>query len=238
MHRGLQAVMALSALVVVSGVTADDLSAAEPGAPGAARQDGWRELFNGKDLTGWQNATGGPPGAGWVVQERAMVRQDKAGDIWTKDRFGNFILEIEFKTEGNSGIFIRTDHPRDCVQTGIEIQIENPAKTPSKHSCGAVYDALAPSKEMTKKGEWNRAVITARDNKLTVVISGERIIDMDLDRWSEPGKNPDGTRNKFKAALKDFKREGHIGLQDHGSVVGYRNIRIRPVCGQYLWRER
>lgn len=198
------------------------------GAAESAKPDGCKSLFNGKDFTGWQNAAGKEPGAGWVVEDGAMVRKARAGDIWTKERFGDFVLEVEFKTEGNSGIFIRTDNPRDNVQTGIEIQVDRPAKTPGKHSVGAVYDALAPSKEATKAGEWNRCVITAVDNRLSVEMNGEKIIDMDLNQWSEASKNPDGTKNKFRTALKDFKREGHIGLQDHGAVVAYRNLRIKP----------
>ncbi len=160
-----------------------------------------------------------------------MVRKSRAGDVWTKQRFGDFSLDIEFKTEGNSGIFIRTDDPRDCVQTGIEVQVDRPRSRPSKHSCGAAYDLVAPSKEMTKSGQWSRAVITAVDNRITIVINGQQVIDMDLNRWTEPGRNPDGSRNKFQNALKDFKREGHIGLQDHGGAVAYRNIKIRPLGG-------
>ncbi len=187
----------------------------------------WRDLFNGKDLTGWQNAAGEKPGAGWVVEDGAMTRKDRAGDIWTKDRFGDFILDLEFKTSGNSGIFIRTDNPRDCVQTGIEIQVDRPARNPGKHSCGAAYDLLAPTKVADKPNRWNHVVITAKDNKLAVVMNDEPIIDMDLNRWTEANKNPDGSRNKFRTALKDFKREGHIGLQDHGAPVSYRNIKIK-----------
>ena len=149
--------------------------------------------------------------------------------IWTKEPFGDFILDLDFKTEGNSGIFFRTDDPRDCVQTGIEMQVYKRVNNPSKYSCGAVYDALSPSKEMTKDGQWNHVTITAVDNKITIVLNGEQIIDMDLNKWTQPGKNPDGLKNKFRTPLKDFKREGHIGFQDHGANVWYRNIRIKPI---------
>ena len=147
--------------------------------------------------------------------------------IWTKDRFGDFVLELEFKTEGNGGIFIRTDDPRDCVQTGIEMQVYRPVERPGKRSCGAIYDALAPTKEMTKDGEWNHVIITAVDNKINIVLNGEQIIDMDLNRWAEPHKNPDESKNKFRTALKDFKRQGYIGFQDHGANVWFRNVRIK-----------
>jgi len=189
----------------------------------------WQPLSNGKDLSGWQNRDGKEPGDGWVVEEGAIVRKRPGGDLWTKQRFGDFILEMEFKTEGNSGIFIRTDNPKDCVQTGIEIAINRPSKSPGKHTTGAIYDCLAPSACVDKPGQWNRVMIAARDNKIRVVLNGKPIVNMDLDKWTEARKNPDGTQNKFRTALKDFKREGHVGLQDHGAVVAYRKIRIRPL---------
>lgn len=188
-------------------------------------------LFDGKDLTGWMNARGGAPGKGWIAADGVLTldKPKDGGDIWTQHRFSNFILDLEFKTEGNSGIFVRTDKPTDNVQTGIEIQVERPAKTPDKHSVGAMYDALAPSKDTTKAGEWNHVVITCNKNMLTVVMNGEKIVEADLDKWTTPGMNPDGTKNKYRKAIKDFVREGHIGLQDHGAKVSYRNIKIKPL---------
>ena len=207
----------LIAAILVSGTAA------------AWADDGWQVLFDGKSLDGWTNAGGQQPGAGWIVEDGAMVRSKSAGDIWTKARYGDFVLELEFKTQGNSGIFIRTDNPRDNVQTGIEIQVDRPAKNPNRHSVGALYDLVAPSKDPTKADDWNHVRITAKGNLLTVEINGEKVNEMDLDRWTEAGKNPDGSANKFRSALRDFKRAGHIGFQDHGAWVAYRNVRIKPM---------
>jgi hypothetical protein len=195
----------------------------------AAAGSDWRLLFNGKDLDGWQNATGKAPGAGWVAADGALVLNKGGGYLWTKERFGDFVLDLEVKTTGNSGVFIRTDKPSDPVQTGIEIQVDNPSAKPDKHSFGAIYDLVAPKSNPAKKGDWTRLVITADKNLLKVEMNGEPVAEMDLDRWSEAGKNPDGTKNKYRTALKDFKREGHIGFQDHGGTVMYRNIKIKAV---------
>ncbi|MHC4062648.1 MAG: 3-keto-disaccharide hydrolase [Planctomycetota bacterium] len=78
-------------------------------------------------------------------------------------------------------------------------------------------------------GEWNRCTVICKANKIYVVMNGEPIIDMDLNLWTEPGKNPDETKNKYKNAFKDRPRVGHIGFQDHGHPVWYRNIKIRPL---------
>ncbi len=207
------------------------LCAASLGLVEAGDKGGWKVLFDGKSLEGWQNGSGKAPGAGWVIEDGAMVRRKGAGDIWTKGRYGDFVLDLEFKTTGNSGVFIRTDKINSPVQTGIEVQVDNPSAKPGKHSLGAFYDLVAPKSNPAKKGEWNRMVITAKGPLLKVEMNGETIAEMNLDRWTEAGKNPDGTRNKFKVALKDFKREGHIGFQDHGAVVMYRNVKLRPLDG-------
>ncbi len=186
-------------------------------------------LSGENNLDAWMSAGGKAPSPGWVIEDGTIVRKDKAGYLWTRKRFGDFVLELDYKTEGNSGIFFRTDDPGNCVQTGIEVQVNTPVRKPNKHSPGALYDLLAPSKEASKAGAWNHLVITAKGPRITVELNGEQVVDANVDNWTEANKNPDGTKNKYHTALKDFSREGHVGLQDHGANVMFRNIKIKPL---------
>jgi len=152
------------------------------------------------------------------------------GDIWTKERYGNFTLELEFKVPegGNSGVFVRTGSIENWINTAIEVQIHATTDGSKHGQCGAIYDCLSPSKTAVKEpGQWNHYVITCLDNKIYVNLNGEDIIDMDLDLWTEPHKNPQGTRNKFPTAYKDMPREGHLGLQYHGNPVWFKNLKIK-----------
>jgi hypothetical protein len=193
-------------------------------------QEQWQWLFNGKDLNGWTFKPGS-----WVIEDGGVLAAKGGGDIWTKEQFGNFALELEFKIseKANSGVFLRTGDTVKWLHTAIEVQVLDSygKEEADKHDCGAIFDCLAPSKNMVRKaGRWNHYVITCRDSKIKVVLNGEQVIDMDLDLWTEAHKNPDGTANKFNTAYKDMPRSGHIGLQYHGSAVWYRNIRINPLC--------
>jgi hypothetical protein len=206
----------------------------------AADEPGFVSLFNGKDLTGWKTA----PSSRWVVAEGTLTLKDRSDArehnleyLWTEKAYGNFILELEFKIpqRANSGIFLRTADLKDPVYTGIEVQVCNSSGSKELSrggTAGAIYDCLAPTKNTVKRaGQWNQCRITCLDNRIAVVLNGQQIIDMDLDRWTEPHKNPDGSKNKFPTPLKDFARQGHVGLQDHGLPVWYRNIRIKPLVG-------
>jgi len=171
---------------------------------------------------------------GWTYADGVLATVGKKGSVWTKDQYGDFILDFDFKVDPqtNSGVFIRTGDVEKSVQTGIEIQIYDSFGKAEVgiHDCGAVYDCLAPTKNTVKQaGEWNHMVITAKGPTLQVIMNGEQIIDMNLDDWSEAGFNPDGQKNKFKKAIKDFPRIGQIGFQDHGKKVGYRNVKIKPI---------
>jgi sugar phosphate isomerase/epimerase len=190
----------------------------------------WKDLLN-KDLS---NAVYKP--GSWVFDADGVLTA-KGGqghdlDIWTKDRYGNFILDLEFKVEKgtNSGVFIRTGSIPNWINTAIEVQIHETTDGTPHGQCGAIYDCLSPSKNALKPtGEWNRYVITCLDNKIYVELNGQQIIDMDLNLWKEAHKNPDGSPNKFTTAYKDMPREGHIGLQYHGMPIWYRNLKIKSL---------
>jgi hypothetical protein len=196
------------------------LSAGEP-------PKGFAALFNGKDLSGWKAKPGG-----WVVEDGGVLARRKgAGYIWTKQSFGDFVLDMEVKMSKrcNSGVFFRTD-PRNAVQGGFEIQIFDSSgrKKLGKHDNGALYDAVAPKSNPAKPiGGWDRFRITCKGPMVVVELNGKEIVKANLDKWTKGNRNPDGSRNKFKVALKDLPRKGHIGLQDHGHEVWFRNVYIK-----------
>ena len=196
------------------------------------RRDGWVLLFDGKTPAGWEN--NGKPLPAANVQGGA-INPHKAGAYVTyhREKFDHFVLSCEFKVSpgANSGIFFRVGDPNDPVQTGFEMQVfDSAGKPPDKHTCGALYDAVAPSADAAKPaGEWNHVQITADRSRIKVVLNGQQVVDADLDRWTEAGKNPDGTKNKYKTALKQFPRSGYIGLQDHNHPVWFRNIKVKKL---------
>ena len=224
MHRTL--------IVVLAVLGASCSGTAAPGG------DGFVPLWNGKDLSGWQT---GPDNA-WVVEDGVLTlrnrsdgKEHNADYLWTRESYGDFILELEFKVpeQANSGLFFRTSDLKDPVYTGMEMQVANSygrEQLSKTGTAGAIYDCQAPSKNAVRKpGEWNQVRLTCRGSRIEVVLNGEPVIDMDLGRWTEPQKNPDGSKNKFPRAMKDFARTGYIGLQDHGRPVWYRNVRIKPL---------
>lgn len=190
-------------------------------------------VFNGKDLSGWFVQPENP--AVWrVIKDRksgeAMIARQPGGSyLWTKEKYGDFVLEMEYKvSEGcNSGVFFRTD-PNNPVQGGFEIQVfDSHGQEPTTHNTGAFYDAKAADSMPEKPaGQWNSFKLEVKGANVVVTINGTKVQDLSVDDWDTAQKNPDGSKNKFKTALKDLPRTGHIGFQDHGHNVWFRKIRI------------
>ncbi len=166
----------------------------------------------------------------WELKQGTLGTSAKPGGyIWTREAYEDFEISIDYKTSEkcNSGLFFRTD-PKNAVQGGFEIQIASAGLYAGKHVAGALYDAKAPSESPGRPdGEWNTMILTCQGSKILVELNGKKILEADIDDWDTPNKNPDGTRNKFKTALKDLPRKGHIGLQYHGHPVWFRNIRLK-----------
>jgi 3-keto-disaccharide hydrolase len=220
-------------IMVVAGLAADDktmtntISAKE-------KADGWRLLFDGKTTTGWRGFRQQEMPAGWRAVDGALTRVAKATDIVTSDEFGDFELTIDWNLSpnGNSGIFYRVTEDDDVMwHTAPEFQIiDNAYKEPLKavQLAGANYDLDPPSRDATRPiGSWNTAKLVVRGPHVEHWLNGVKVVEYEL--WSA-----DWERRVGASKFKDFPRyararRGHIGLQDHGDRVAFRNIKIREV---------
>lgn len=185
----------------------------------------WKDLFSA-DLSNSVAA------GGWGFMNGELVAKDH-DTLWTKESYGDFILDLEFKVakESNSGVFLRSGDMKN-VLSALEIQVHDSTDGSKYGMVSAIYDAMPPTKNVAKAiGEWNRFTITCKGPSVKVLFNGELVIDANLDQWPEVKKNPDGTPNKFPVALKNFARKGPIGLQGlHGKAqapVWYRHLKIQ-----------
>ena len=168
----------------------------------------------------------------WVIVEGVLSPSEKPGGyIWSKDVFSDFEVSVEYKTSEkcNSGLFFRTD-PKNSVQGGFEVQIASPGLYSGKHVVGSLYDAKEPAVAAGKPdGEWNNLTLRCEGPQMHAVLNGQEVLNLSIDDWATARQNPDGTKNKFKTALKDLPRQGHIGFQYHGHPVWIRNARVTPL---------
>lgn len=177
--------------------------------------DGFRPLFNGKDLAGWKLRR--PDGhQSWTVRDGVLINTVDKGehgtDLVTDEKFWNFTARFEYKIPAgaNSGFYLRGRH---------EIQILDDYKTgkPSMGGNGAIYQHTPVSKFVSKPaGEWNTAEATIVGNKITLILNGEKVHD-NVECLKATGSEIDNKVNE----------PGPIFLQgDHGSV-SFRNMRIK-----------
>lgn len=192
----------------------------------------WQLLFNGKDLSGWKNNDGKPLNGG-AVKDGTINTHAIGGYLLVFDKeFGDFEFQCDVKmTDGdcNSGIFVRTSDLADPINTALEVQVFHPLGT-TLQDFGAIYDLVPPSKQAAKgAGEWNTVNIRCEGPMIWVKVNGEQVAELDVDTLDQPGLRADGTKHKFPCAIKDFSRKGYIGLQDHGTDVWFKNIKLREI---------
>jgi Domain of Unknown Function (DUF1080) len=238
--------MGLCAIALLLAVAAAQYGAADPqpGASGAAGPQAsasgtpapWRSLLeehSAPDWRGWKE-----PGfpAGWHVIAGVLSKDGPVDDLVTKDRFGDFELELEWKIGkgGNSGIFYRGTREYDHVYwSAPEYQLLDDGNTEdgnSRLTAAASAYALygSPAGVVLPYDHWNKARLVVRGTHVEHWLNGEKVVEYEL-------KGADWKRrvaaSKF-AAYPDYglAASGLIGLQgDHPGALAIRGIRIREL---------
>jgi hypothetical protein len=198
----------------------------------AADSGGWKQLFNGKDLTGWKHVG---PGS-MTVNEGLIETHGGMGLLyWTGGKVSRCTLRIVFRMRDhndNSGVFIRIPvEPREewmPVHYGYEVQIDNePEKSNENeyHATGTLYSLTKALARPGKPGpEWNTMEITLDGPHTVVNVNGVKVTD-----YTEGQPVPP---RKFKFEPQRGRRpdEGWFGLQNHSDqdVVFFKEVALRP----------
>ena len=224
--------VALAAALAMLGTT---MTAQMPMLTAHEKSEGWKLLFDGKSLAGWRSYKSEKPPTGWRASNGELIRDGEGGDLMTADQYGDFDLRFEWKVteNGNSGVIYRIATTEEFPwQTGPEYQIlHNAGHRDGKNpitSAASNYAVNPPSRDVTKPvGEWNEGRLVARGNVIEHWLNGVKVVEYEIGSadWEARVK-----ASKF-AKLKDYGRikRGYIALQDHGDVVAYRNVKIRPL---------
>jgi hypothetical protein len=203
---------------------------------------GWRLLFDGKSTAGWRGYRSKTAPGSWKVENGSLLSRRQmgvsSGDIITTDQFDDFELLVDWKmTKGNnSGIIYRATEEHDQVwQSGPEYQVlDNSGHLDGLNklaSAGACYAVFAPVKDMARPvGEWNTAKIVARGKHVEHWLNGEKVLeyDVDSDVWKAHVKTSKFFPTAYGQGNWGRAQRGHIGLQDYGGAIEFRNIKIRP----------
>ena len=192
---------------------------------------GFRPLFDGKTLDGWQHL-----GPGKMVIENETIRTEGGmGLLWyTKEPLGDCVIRVVYKTTSklsNSGVFIRiADKPKDewyAVHHGYEVQICD--GTDEFHRTGAVYSMSKAMAEPGKVGEWNTMEITLKGQRVLVSLNGVRVQDFDPETAKIPERKKDYEPERGPRPAK-----GYFGLQNHddvakGTQVYFKEVSVKPL---------
>jgi HEAT repeat protein len=193
------------------------------------KQEGFELLFNGKDLSNWVGNK-----KDYVVEDNTIAiypSKDSHGNLSTEKEFSDFIFRFEFQlTPGaNNGLGIHAPLEGDAAYVGKEIQIlDNTAAVYAKlgpwQYHGSVYGVMAAKRDFLKPvGEWNQEEVYVKGSFIRVTLNGTVIVEGDMKKASKGGT----LDKKEHPGLN--RQKGHISFLGHGSVVKFRNIRIKEM---------
>jgi Domain of Unknown Function (DUF1080) len=218
------------AWLLAAGVSSD---VSAQGAPLKAK---WHALFDGKMLDtfrGWRSE--GMP-EGWHVVDGTLAKEGDVDDLVTKEQFGNFELELDWKIgkAGNSGVFYRATREYDHIYwSGPEYQLLDDANAPDGRSrltaAAAAYGLYGPPAGVVKPfGEWNKTRIIVNGDHVEHWLNGQKVVEYD---FGSPDWKAKVAASKFsKYPNYGLAKKGYIGIQgDHPGSLELRHIRIREL---------
>ena len=203
----------------------------------ASFNDGFENLFNEKDLTGWKGLVANPIERNkmsaadlkaaekianeqlpkdWQVKNGLLAFQGHGDNIVTEKKYGNFELFVDWKIaeKGDAGIYLRGS-PQVQIWDSVNRQVG------AQVGSGGLYNNLK-NKSMplvyadNKVGQWNNFHIIMKGDKVTVYLNGLLTVDNLT------------FENYWDRSIPIFEKE-QIELQAHGTLAYYRNIYVREI---------
>lgn len=183
-------------------------------------EPGFVPLFDGTSLDGWEQK------GNWVIEDGALFRKEKGGNITCTARTvpDDFELRFEWKVSKgcNSGVYYRPGQ--------YEYQVLDNAHSPygenPRQSAASLFFCMAPSKDASRPlGEWNEGRVVCKGAVIQHWLNGEKVIDFD---YTDPRWAKEVELLSIRGADLGA-RGGRVWLQDHGAPVWFRNIRLRAI---------
>ncbi|MEN8116982.1 MAG: DUF1080 domain-containing protein [Bacteroidota bacterium] len=202
-------------------------------------KDGWELLFDGKTTDNWKTFNGGEV-TGWKIIDGVLhnsgVGSDHGGDIITKKQFQNFELYLEWKIapESNSGVFFHVQEglTNAIYESGPEYQLLDdkgwPTKLEDHQYSGANYAMHVPQNaEVVPIDEWNTTRIIVNGAHVEHWLNSVKVVEYEL--WTSEWEELKANSKWAEMPNYGMAKSGHIGLQDHGGLTLFRNMKIREL---------
>jgi hypothetical protein len=208
---------------------------------GKEKRKGWKLLFDGKTTEGWHGYNMKAFPDCWKMEEGTLTMNSTGShedqDIITDRKYRDFVLSLEYKLTkaANSGVIFQVaEDPKYKFpyETGPEFQVIDHENWPDKlqdwQMNGANYAMYPPiAKPYKPIGEWNQLLLFVKGNDVTQILNGVVVVKYvkNTDEWKK-------LRNSGKwSAFPDWGKfdEGFISLQNHGTKVWYRNIKLKEI---------
>ncbi|MDZ7638798.1 MAG: DUF1080 domain-containing protein [Bryobacterales bacterium] len=212
----------------------------------AERSHGWVALFDGSNAQAWREFHGTAlPAAGWTIEKGTLIHSEgdgrngrAGGDMISREAYSNFEFAADWCLQpgGNSGIKYlvveANTPPAGRSAFGLEYQLiddqAHPDAKQDNRKTAGVYDVAAPgAKKLHPAGQWNHLRIVVNNGQVEQWLNGEKVLAFALD--SQQFKDWVAASKYKTDARYGASREGHIVLQEHGSGVAFRNIKVRRI---------